>query len=298
MKPRAGRHARARTRLDPTVRRASILDAAELVFDGRNPAEVTFEEIADAASVSRGLVYNYFGDKGGLVAALYRRTFDRLDQAILDRLDGHDSDGEAALRAVVGAYLCFARDNQSAWRLISTAEAAAHPEVQSARQERFRRMAAAWGGSDQALVLAAGIVGFLEASTLAWLDSPATAHRRRHRPHGADDLGWGGQPRRHQPAVAAAHHVRQLDVRAPRRGPRRRPLTRAAGLPAGRRRAVRWSCRRRASSTRPPRCATGGRDHPAARARRASDDRGGPMPWRNRCARRGLRWATRRAGAG
>jgi len=172
MEPRTGRHERARTRLDPTVRRASILDAAELVFDGRNPAEVTFEEIAVAASVARGLVYNYFGDKGGLVAALYRRTFDRLDQAILERLDGHDTDGEAALRAVVGAYLCFARDHQSAWRLISTAEAAAHPEVQSARQERFRRMAAAWGGLDHALVLAAGIVGFLEASTLAWLDKP------------------------------------------------------------------------------------------------------------------------------
>ena len=208
------------------MRRASILDAAERVFDGRNPADVTFEEIADAASVSRGLVYNYFGDKGGLVAALYRRTFDRLDAAMLERLDGHDTDGEAALRAVVGAYLCFARDNHSAWRLISTAEATAHPEVQGARQERFRRMAAAWGGSEQALVLAAGIVGFLEASTLAWLDSPGLAHRRRHRPHGADDLGWGGQPRRdHRPASAAAQHLRPVDVRPQSRGPRAGALT-------------------------------------------------------------------------
>jgi hypothetical protein len=33
-------------------------------------------------------------------------------------------------------------------------------------------MAAAWGGSAQALVLAGGVVGFLEAATLTWLDSP------------------------------------------------------------------------------------------------------------------------------
>ena len=64
----------------------------------------------------------------------------------------HDGDGEAALRSVVGAYLRFAAENQVAWRLIGAAEATAHPVVQAARQERFRRMAEAWGGSPQALV--------------------------------------------------------------------------------------------------------------------------------------------------
>ena len=57
-------------------------------------------------------------------------------------------------------------------------------------------------------------------------------------------------------------------------------------------------CRRRASSTRPRRCARAGRAPRAARARRASAARGGPTPWRSRCARRGHRWATRRAGGG
>ncbi len=167
---------RARTRLDPSVRRASILDAAEVVFSGRNPADVTFEEIAEAASVSRGLVYNYFGDKAGLIAALYLRTFERLDAALLASLDalgpadGGRPDGIAALEAVVRTYLCFAHDNQAAWRLIGAAEATAHPAVKAARRERFRRMAEAWGGSQGALVLAGGIVGLLEGATLSWLD--------------------------------------------------------------------------------------------------------------------------------
>jgi AcrR family transcriptional regulator len=163
--------ARARTRLDPSVRRTSILDAAERVFAGRNPSEVTFEEIAEAAGVSRGLVYNYFGDKSGLIAALYLRTFERLDDAMVASLEGHEHDGEASLRAVVGAYLGFARENQAAWRLIAAAEATAHPAVRAARAERFRRMAAAWGGSARAVVLAGGVVGLLEGATLSWLDS-------------------------------------------------------------------------------------------------------------------------------
>lgn len=171
------RGSRARTRLDPSVRRTSILDAAERVFDGRNPNDVTFEEVAEAASVSRGLVYNYFGDKAGLITAIYLRTFERLDAALLEELEGLEGpararDGEAALRAVVGAYLRFAHDNQVAWRLIGAAEATTHPVVQAARRERFRRMAAAWGGSPEALVLAGGVVGFLEAATLTWLDAP------------------------------------------------------------------------------------------------------------------------------
>ena len=57
------------TRLDPEVRRELILDAAEEVFEPA-AAEVTFEAVADAAGVSRALVYNYFGDRSGLLAAV------------------------------------------------------------------------------------------------------------------------------------------------------------------------------------------------------------------------------------
>jgi hypothetical protein len=35
-------------------------------------------------------------------------------------------------------------------------------------------MATAWGGSEQSLILAGGVVGFLEAATLAWLDTQGT----------------------------------------------------------------------------------------------------------------------------
>ncbi len=87
---RVAKGERTRTRLDPEVRREQIIDAAEAVFAGREANEVTLEEIAEAAGVSRALVYNYFGDKSGVIAAVYLRSFDRLDAQLATALDRTD----------------------------------------------------------------------------------------------------------------------------------------------------------------------------------------------------------------
>jgi AcrR family transcriptional regulator len=162
------RVARTRTRLDPEVRREQIIDAAEMVFVGRDPSEVTLEEIAAAAGVSRALVHNYFGDKSGLIAAVYLRSFARLD-AELVRTPGYGGSGEERVRATVDGYLRFAQANPAAWALIATAEAIVHPEVQAARRARGERMALEWGGLPEADLVAHGVLGLLESATLEWI---------------------------------------------------------------------------------------------------------------------------------
>jgi AcrR family transcriptional regulator len=161
---------RARTRLDPEVRREQIIEAAELVLIDRDPADVTFEQIAEAAGVSRGLVYNYFGDKAGLLAAVYLRRFEQLDAMLARTLDATDAAPEHRLRTIVEVYLRFAGENPSAWRLGGTAEATEHPLVQQARRDHLQRLSASWAETPEARLLARGIFGFLEASTLAWLE--------------------------------------------------------------------------------------------------------------------------------
>lgn len=164
-----GHDTRTRTRLDPATRREQILVAAGTVFAGRDPADVTFEEIATEAGVSRALVYNYFGDKGGLIAAVYLRSVERLDRALDAALDRAHPPAER-LRQVIICYLDFARCHTGAWSLIGSSEGAVPPVVQEARQRRYRRMAEAWGGSPEAQVLARGLVGFLEGASLQWVD--------------------------------------------------------------------------------------------------------------------------------
>ncbi|MGH2685777.1 MAG: TetR/AcrR family transcriptional regulator [Actinomycetota bacterium] len=163
-------HIRPRTRLNPEIRREQIVDAAERVFQGRDPAEVTFEEIAEAAGVSRGLVYNYFGDKQGLVAAVYVRGMQRLDDRLADAVEGTDDLGEERLRRIADAYLAFARD--SAWGIASVVgsnSALTHPEAREARR-RIERLAERWFDGASGPVLASGVVGLLEGVALGWLE--------------------------------------------------------------------------------------------------------------------------------
>jgi AcrR family transcriptional regulator len=156
------------TRLDPAVRRIQIVEAAARLFEDHDPLLVTFEEIADAAGVSRALVYNYFGDRGGLLAAVYLHHFESVNEHLRKAIDP-GSDPEQRFAATVRAYLEFAISHPGAWRLLSVARANDHPAVVQARERRMVELATGWGGSVQARIVAYALVGMLEAATLDWL---------------------------------------------------------------------------------------------------------------------------------
>src|SRR6478672_13710450 len=106
---------RTRTRLGRDERREQLVDAAAAVFQGRDPAEVTFEEIADAAGVSRALVYNYFGDRQGLIEAVARRASERLSERVTAALATTRGLREA-LAAAIRASLEFANEDPAGYR--------------------------------------------------------------------------------------------------------------------------------------------------------------------------------------
>ena len=152
-----------RTRLAPELRKAQIIEAAIEVFAGRDPSDVTFEEIAEAAGVSRALVYNYFGDRAGLVAAVCLRCFEQLDEAIAPAFDPSLRPSEQA-REWIRRYLRFAIDSPGPWSMIGSATASQHPTVQAARQERLETVADRWGGGPEVRIISAAVNGMLQAA--------------------------------------------------------------------------------------------------------------------------------------
>jgi TetR/AcrR family fatty acid metabolism transcriptional regulator len=64
---------RARTRLAPDVRRASILDAATRLILRDGTSGLTMEDIAREVGVARGTLYLYFDSIDGITAALRDR---------------------------------------------------------------------------------------------------------------------------------------------------------------------------------------------------------------------------------
>ena len=61
------------SRLDPAQRRDQMLDAANALFAERGYEEVSVEDIARSAGVTRGLVHHYFGGRKDVYLALLER---------------------------------------------------------------------------------------------------------------------------------------------------------------------------------------------------------------------------------
>src|SRR3954463_12235571 len=64
---------RKHSRLDPGQRQGEILDAAGVLFAHRAYDQVSVEDIARSAGVSRGLVHHYFGGRKEVYIGLLER---------------------------------------------------------------------------------------------------------------------------------------------------------------------------------------------------------------------------------
>ncbi len=70
------------------ARRAAVLDAAYAELVERGYAGTTMLAVARRAGVSKETLYNWFGDKRGLFAALIRRQSELANAQMADALDG------------------------------------------------------------------------------------------------------------------------------------------------------------------------------------------------------------------
>jgi AcrR family transcriptional regulator len=155
--------ARPRTRLAPEQRRELLVDAAARVFRGRDPASVTFEEIADEAGVSRSLVYNYFADRQGLLEAVSRRSASQLSERITDALATTRGLREA-LGSAIRVSLEFAHEDPAGYRYASGVSAP--PVLPNLVDDRLKQFSRIFGDDADALLVARGVLTSLQAMVL------------------------------------------------------------------------------------------------------------------------------------
>ena len=153
---------RPRTRLAREERRELLVDAAAQVFEGRDPGSVTFEEIADAAGVSRALVYNYFGDRHGLIEAVARRSSEQLSKRVTAALAATRGLREALL-AAIRVSLEFALEDPTAYRYAVGSSAPLLPRL---FDEQLLDMARLFGDDEDSLLIARGVLSSLQAMVL------------------------------------------------------------------------------------------------------------------------------------
>lgn len=123
---------RRAARLDPDTRRGLITDAAERLLAERDPLLVTFDEVAEAAAVSRALVHTYLGDRRGLIDAVQVQIIGRLDTWV-----GHGlhraTTPTSRLRALVQGTFAFVDAERDAWGVLGATGGMDHPALHGVR---------------------------------------------------------------------------------------------------------------------------------------------------------------------
>ena len=117
--------------------------------------------------MSRALVYNYFGDRNGILEALYRRSVTELDGQVEAALSSVRGQSEA-LRRGVAAHLAFARRDPSSYRHASGQVPFAGLAHLAAR--RRANTAVTLGGGPEAEMVARGMIELTHGMVQHWLD--------------------------------------------------------------------------------------------------------------------------------
>jgi len=98
------------SRLDPAQRRDQMLDAANALFAERGYEEVSVEDIARSAGVTRGLVHHYFGGRKDVYLALLERL-DAVREESMRRPEGRSA--RARVADSISRWLDWAEANRT-----------------------------------------------------------------------------------------------------------------------------------------------------------------------------------------
>lgn len=164
--------------LGPELRRPLILDAALPLFAREGYDEVSMQEIADAAGVSKPVLYSCFASKDELFDKLARREDKRLRELVASSVpetDPADSE-EERLRVTLTALMRAVQEMPDAFRVLYV-QAAGEDRIERGRalwHQRMQEIVAQRSGRPEreALVLARLLVSGAELGFTVMLDQP------------------------------------------------------------------------------------------------------------------------------
>jgi AcrR family transcriptional regulator len=156
-------------------RRRQLLEAALRLFADRDYDDVSMDDIAAAAGVSHGLLFQYFGSKKGL----YTAGVEKLVEEFRRRTEPDPAlPPPERLRAVLGAYLDWVGEHPKGFRSLMT-QGSGFREVRDL-MERQRwdgiggRLSRGLGMDPSRPAVRVGLrawQGYVESAALAWLDN-------------------------------------------------------------------------------------------------------------------------------
>jgi AcrR family transcriptional regulator len=162
----------AYTRLNVDTRRRQLLDAGRALFAEHAYEEISMRQIAEAAGISKPLLYHYFPNKAELFKAAVAEQAAQLEQLIEPTGDGSPVE---QLSTSLDGYLAWIEANARAWQKL-VQSAATLPEagtlVEQFRSRTLQQITAriTTGEARPALRNALrGWLGYIDAAILDWI---------------------------------------------------------------------------------------------------------------------------------
>jgi AcrR family transcriptional regulator len=198
--PDASPRPRPRVRLENDQRRAQLLELAKRAFSEQSYDEVSIDDLARQAKISKGLLYHYFPTKRDLYVAGLTEIADEIVAAITELPE--DAPPLERVRMGLDAYLGHVMEHSRAFVALMRGGIGSDPEValvvEGVRSRLFQRLlsgsalvipsaalaagaseaaaagsSAAMSPSDPKLELAVrGWIGFVEAASIDWCANP------------------------------------------------------------------------------------------------------------------------------
>ncbi len=171
------------TRLPRDQRRAQLLDAANDVFTSKGYHAAAMDDIADAAGVSKPVLYQHFPSKLDLYLALLDTSCDRLVEVVREALDSTEDNADRVV-ATMGAFYEFVSSASGEFRFVFESDLTGDGQVQQRLWRVNNEIADAIAevivsdtglAADQAKLLAISLVGTAQVSARWWV-----SNGRRH----------------------------------------------------------------------------------------------------------------------
>ena len=156
-------------------RRAQLLELGLELFAERTYDDISIDEIAKVAGISKGLLYHYFPSKRAFyLAAIHEAARQLVDEAIVDHRPGQPD--VERMREGLDAYLAFVEKRSVPYAFLLRGglggDADVRAIVEETRMRFFERMLEGLGQTDNELVRIAvrGFIGMVEAASLEWVE--------------------------------------------------------------------------------------------------------------------------------
>lgn len=163
-------------RLSVEQRRGQLLDAALDLFAHRAPEDVSLDDVAAAAGVSRPLVYRYFpGGKQQLYETALRSAADELERCFTEPHTGVPTD---RLKRVLDRYLAFVDRHDAGFSALlqggsvceTSRTTAIVDEVRRAAAEQILRHLGTTDPGARLRMMVRTWIAAVESASLIWLD--------------------------------------------------------------------------------------------------------------------------------